>query len=423
MVKRFALKLKHAYRSLVTTDASGYDRLSTYNGPGILGRVHEQTTLKSKGNNGSFNDFRKFLALYQREGSASVNRQYNDCCLYQFPGRCQQTFGWRGQKYMASLHNKCHTNTSTLPPWSDEPRSRQVKSTIEPLRVEATPTAFQIFRSAARSSYNKSVCLNVNQTMQTLQQFTPRPMDRLGGCTTPKQLGIRKQFCQPSFPTFKQNPQSYRGNRIQRNNNRTHVACPTMVPKSSPYGYASTTETPKNQAHLPSTTINKTRTNEECKVAHVCLESEWKKKKHLLSLSWSNESTSVYANCLAKSYRDQYNGYLTRFKEFCTDSYDSPFPPARDRLNPMIADFLCMKASESERPESVLRTSSSALSNYFLTIGHSSPITFEIQNLIKALIKFETKQPAGRTKVMPIASFMQLFSDHNWADNNNISIS
>ena len=66
-----------------------------------------------------------------------------------------------------------------------------------------------------------------------------------------------------------------------------------MVPKTSPYGCASTTETPKNQAHLPSTTINKARTNEECKVAHVCLESEW--KKHLLSLSWSNESTSVYA--------------------------------------------------------------------------------------------------------------------------------
>ena len=65
-------------------------------------------------------------------------------------------------------------------------------------------------------------------------------------------------------------------------------------------------------------------------------------KKHLLSLSWSNESTCVYANYLAKSSRDQYNRYLTQFKEFCIDSYDSPFPPARDRLNPMIADFLCM---------------------------------------------------------------------------------
>ena len=252
-----------------------------------------------------------------------------------------------------------------------------------------------------RSSYDRSVCLNVNQAMQTLQQFTSRPVDRRGGCTTPKQLGIRKQFCQPSFKSFKQNPQSYRGNRIQCNNNRTHVACPTMVPKTSPYGCASTTEIPKNQTHLPSTTINKTRTNEECKVAHACLESEW--KKHLLSLSWSNESISVYANYLAKSSRDPYNLYLTQFKEFCIDSYDSPFPPARDRLNPKIADFLCMKGSESERPESVLRTSSSALSNYFVTIGYSNPITFEIPNLIKALIKCETKQPAGRTKVMPIA--------------------
>ena len=323
---------------------------------------------------------------------------------------------------MASLHNKYHTNTSTLPFWSDEPRSRQVKSTIGPLRVEATPTAFQIFSSAVRSSYDRSVCLNVNQTMQRLQQFTPRPVDRRGGCTTSKQLGIRKQFCQPSFQTFKQNPQSYRGNRIQHNNNRTHVACPTMVPKTSAYGGVSTTETPKNQAHLPSTTINKTRTNEECKVARMYA---WRVSgtKHLLSLSWSDESTSVYANYLAKSSRDQYNRYLTQFKEFCTDSYDSPFPLARDRLNPMIADFLCMKASESERPESVLRTSSSALLNYLVTIGYSNPITFEIQNLIKALIKCETKQPAGRTKVMPIAHFMQLFSDHNWADNNNISIS
>ena len=71
-------------------------------------------------------------------------------------------------------------------------------------------------------------------------------------------------------------------NRIEATESNATITAP-MWPaqpwyqKTSSYGCASTTETPKNQAHLPSTTINKTRTNEECKVAHVCLESEWKK--------------------------------------------------------------------------------------------------------------------------------------------------
>lgn len=60
-----------------------------------------------------------------------------------------------------------------------------------------------------------------------------------------------------------------------------------------------------------------------------------------------------------------------------------------------------------------------ALTNYFEVSGRTNPITPEVKNFIKALIKTRTTRPAGRTKIMPLEPFARLFA--KWGRNESLS--
>ena len=101
--------------------------------------------------------------------------------------------------------------------------------------------------------------------------------------------------------------------------------------------------------------------------------------------------------------------YANRYIQFCK-ARDIDFS---DNNNiPCLANFLCEVADASDRPESVLRTVSAALSLLFEALGKTSPAAHpEIKRLVTALIKTGTVKPMKRTRPMPVEAFVKYFRE------------
>ena len=149
----------------------------------------------------------------------------------------------------------------------------------------------------------------------------------------------------------------------------------------------------------------------------IRLESVW--ENNLIKHKWSETAILKYNSYLAKSSIEQYNNYLGQFQDFCLNSVGT-FPPPQDLISATIAEFLVYKSELSERPESMLKTISAAISNYYLSCFQFNPFTVELKNLMKSLIRCETTRPSGRTKIMPIEPIIKLFE--SWGPNNCLDI-
>ena len=150
----------------------------------------------------------------------------------------------------------------------------------------------------------------------------------------------------------------------------------------------------------------------------VRLEDQWGKRLKLLN--WTEKSIQAYQHFLADSTRRQYNRYLEDFQQFCIHNYNC-FPPIDHFSSAAVADFITNKSELSDRPESMLRGIMAALSNYFSVIGQNNPLTQEVKNLSKALVKYGTASNAGRTKIMPMKPFVDMF--RAWGPNQGLSLS
>ena len=149
----------------------------------------------------------------------------------------------------------------------------------------------------------------------------------------------------------------------------------------------------------------------------ICLESEW--YKNLKLLQWPENSIKIYKYFLADSTKKQYNQYLESFQNFCFKKCKC-FPPDNIHLSALVAEFITEKSKYSDRPESLLRGIMSALTNYFNIPGRFNPISQELKNLVKAIIKYGTVKQAGRTKVMPIQPFINMFKI--WGSNESLPL-
>ena len=110
---------------------------------------------------------------------------------------------------------------------------------------------------------------------------------------------------------------------------------------------------------------------------------------------------------------------IAQFHKFCVQ-LNNKCPPHERLRSATIADFLLYKSKQSERPESMLRSARSALTHYFVAIGVNNPFDNNLTNFITALIKSETSRAAGRTPIMPIKPFIDLFL--SWKDNEMLSL-
>ena len=99
--------------------------------------------------------------------------------------------------------------------------------------------------------------------------------------------------------------------------------------------------------------------------------------------------------------------------EFCKENeYD--FPPNVAENSGVIADFLCEKTENSDRPESMLTAIMAALGHFYQVSG-LNPLPIWLHNLKHALIKTCSTKAKGRTPIMPITELNALFD--SWADN------
>lgn len=139
---------------------------------------------------------------------------------------------------------------------------------------------------------------------------------------------------------------------------------------------------------------------------NIRLEDIWKRR--LKASGWSDRASVQLRASWAKSTLGQYNRHVRSFANFC-DSNGYVFPP--DRGNTAVfADFFCKVADQSDRPESILKMYSAAISCLYEGLKLDNPMCdLDLKRLITALIKSGTKRPAKRTEVMPVTPFVTYF--------------
>ena len=144
----------------------------------------------------------------------------------------------------------------------------------------------------------------------------------------------------------------------------------------------------------------------------ICLETVWENK--LKYHGWSNRAIMQLPLCLAASTLNQYNMYIRAFRDFCRSRGHS-FPPD-DNASAVTADYLCLVADSTQRPEPKLRVAIAALTHLFDGYELDCPLrNYDMKMLRMALVKSGTKKSAHRTKSMPAAPFYAMFK--NWDDN------
>ena len=280
-----------------------------------------------------------------------------------------------------------------------------------------TPTSVPVYRQTVWSSLNRPFRLHAYSSTPTLQQFILGSRNGRGGRIAPTQLALRNKFCQPTIQATSKGSGPYPTNQSRSYGNSAFLASPTMAISSARNVSVSSPETSLPSKNVCSMSRFYTRGSKKPEVVSVCMESEW--KKCLECLNWPVASIEVYKHYIADSTRKQYDRYLSEFKSFCIQTYGC-FPPEEGFVSAAIAGFLTEKSKLSQRPESMLRGIVAALTNYFDIPGRRNPMTHEIRNLVKALIKKETTLPAGRTKIMRIEHFTSLFE--GWGANVSLSI-
>ena len=111
---------------------------------------------------------------------------------------------------------------------------------------------------------------------------------------------------------------------------------------------------------------------------------------------------------LAQSTLKTYNSYVNRYVEFCR-AIDLDF--SDEHNTNVIADFLCHISDKSDRPKSVIKMCSAALTCMFKALGkYSLAHNPDIKRLITGIIKSGTVTPMKRSQPMSINSFVDFFS-------------
>ena len=120
-------------------------------------------------------------------------------------------------------------------------------------------------------------------------------------------------------------------------------------------------------------------------------------------MGWSHRATNNYLKFLAPSTLMMYNNYITMVYVFCIENQ---YTIQNDLCcgSAVVAEFMCFKAEESERPEFMLTSILAAL-----TALNSAPLPKYLHNLKIASIKECAKRHKGRTPVMAVKRFAEMF--------------
>lgn len=147
----------------------------------------------------------------------------------------------------------------------------------------------------------------------------------------------------------------------------------------------------------------------------VCLADLWRSR--LMARGWSRTASDQLPMCLARSTRANYDRHIQSFCDYCS-ARGTSFPPTDSAV---LADFLVLKCSSSNRPHSLLRCITAAISALYEITEISNPVHDPlISRLSQAIIKSGTRAPMARSSVMNVAAFVRLFE--SWPDNSGLSL-
>ena len=146
------------------------------------------------------------------------------------------------------------------------------------------------------------------------------------------------------------------------------------------------------------------------------LENLWESR--LRSLGWSRRASIQSIQSLAQSTLRTYNGFIHTYIQFCEDRQ---IDFSSDDNVSAVAEFLCHVADKSQRPESVVKGTSAAITCLFEALGKQSPIhNYDIKRLISGIIKSSTSVPMKRSRPMPVQPFIDLFT--SWGNNDTLTL-
>ena len=201
------------------------------------------------------------------------------------------------------------------------------------------------------------------------------------------------------------------------NHNRPILASHALVQNATTAINGTPDTATTTKTHMLSSAERNTRTMPKPKMEAIRLEDQW--RESLLKNNWSENCANRFSNFIAESTLRQYNNYIAKFQNFCASNNFS-FPPCETQRSAIIAEFLLFKAKQSQRPESMLRSVRAALTHYFNVIGTPEPFCKLLRNINTALVKTETNKPTGRTPIMPLKPFIDMFL--GWPENDKLSM-
>ena len=147
----------------------------------------------------------------------------------------------------------------------------------------------------------------------------------------------------------------------------------------------------------------------------IRLEDLWLQR--LISEGWTYRAAKQFRFSWAISTLAHYNRYIKNLKEWCEENKVN-FPP---KSKSDLVNFLCTVADKSQKPNSMLKNYSAALTHLYDVLNEQNLMTeSDIKRFVTALVKSGTSEPMTKSKVMPLVKFTEMFE--SWPDSDKLSI-
>lgn len=385
--------------------------------PRVLASRHPSIPIvELQGTEGCVRDFTEFRDFVKREKGSNIVRQHNHLRLHKFSRWPESGPGLSSPSHLVIGGSKQYSNISKVDKRVIELHSRLPEQKGHNVHMANGPKSVLLSRQGLGSTRYGPLCLREVHDVPALQFPVFRPPFTGGGRSFPKRLGSLQQLGKPPVQTDSKNI-GHPGPRAGSSYNYcAHVEGPRISPTSCKNVYRTSNQTSTSTQNLHTVGHSNARAHEKSSLEDFCLESAW--QSSLGKLGWSATSIKGYTASLAPSSLVEYNKHIGEFYSFCLQRGVHSFH-SLTAAN-CIPDFLCYRASRSERPESMLRSVSAALKHYFTAYSLYAPLDTYIPRLLTGLVKLETSRPRQRTKVMPIQPFIQMFL--NWGENEQLSI-
>ena len=358
---------RHSNDNRCLLDSMG--RLDTRSrGAGVLGQRHVLPSLQLPRTIGRVARSDFLTRIPTKQNSSNLLRQYNNSGLHQSYGRQYQRTGHGCSSNTPGSYQYEYKDCGILHIRGKKLASRPIEPFKVNVRMEVTPELVSSNRQLLGTAQHRQIRVYYDSTDTKLQQFILGSAHKRSERVSSEGLVIIEQLRKCSIQFTSQSPGHNRTTTRNSNHHSSYMASSNMVPKdeSTPNRQSNSfTKFTENSAQNRSTR----GTAKKQGMASVRLESLWKTR--LRCLGWSKRASTQSTLSLAQSTLKTYNNYVNKYVEFC-HSKDLDF--SDEHNTNIIADFLCHISDKSDRPESVVKMCSAALTFMFEALGKCSPV-------------------------------------------------